>query len=133
MSLVLYGLMSRAGAQAAGQAAAAKSAASAAATSADLNARHLRSLEERVDRLALLTLALAETVKAKTGATDEEILRQVSLLDLLDGVPDGKLARSAQKCAGCARVISARHEKCLFCGCEKMDPLDEGTLQSMVL
>ena len=132
MSFVLYGMMTAQNSRAAGEAAAAKSAARSAASTADAAIRDLRTLEGRVDRLALLTLALGEVLKRKTGMTDQEILKEVGLLDLLDGVPDGRIARTAQKCAGCERVIAARHERCLFCGGEKLDPVDPGSLESLV-
>jgi len=132
MSFVLYGMMTAHQARTAGAAAGARSVAQSAISVADTAVRDLRTLEGRVDRLSLLTLALGEVLKRKTGMTDQEILKEVGLLDLLDGVPDGKIARTAQRCAGCERVISARHERCLFCGGEKLDPVEPGSLESMV-
>ena len=72
-------------------------------------------------------------LKRRTGATDEEILKQVTLFDLQDGVQDGKIAREAKKCAGCGRVMGVRHKSCLYCGEAKASRAAPEDLPSAVL
>ena len=42
------------------------------------------------------------------------------MIDLMDGIEDGKASRTVQKCQACNRVMSPRHRKCLYCGEKKL-------------
>lgn len=72
-------------------------------------------LEQRVDRLALLSMALWTLVKKHEGWTDDELLQQVTALDLQDGKPDGHVRPAVTECPQCHRPVSQRHRKCLYC------------------
>lgn len=38
----------------------------------------------------------------------------------MDGVQDGKATRTVARCPKCRRVMSPRHNKCLYCGAGKL-------------
>ena len=76
----------------------------------------VRLLEEQVDRLALVNLAMWHLLRERAKLTDEHLAAKVREIDLLDGVEDGKLTRAAAQCPRCNRTLSARHKRCLYCG-----------------
>jgi hypothetical protein len=76
----------------------------------------VRFLEERVERMALLNVAMWSLVKEATGLTDEHLAARVEEIDLQDGVADGKMTRTPATCPKCNRNFSARHRRCLYCG-----------------
>ena len=100
-------------AAAAGDAARARSAAGSAK-------RDVTHLEDRLDRLSLVCMAMWSLIQDKTKLTEQDLLERVKMIDLMDGVEDGKATRGVQKCRACGRVMSARHRKCLYCGAEKL-------------
>ncbi|MFW6133002.1 MAG: hypothetical protein ACOC8F_03835 [Planctomycetota bacterium] len=79
----------------------------------------VRLLEERLDKLTLVNMALWELVKDKVDLTDEELTAKVEQLDLADGEADGKVSRELTHCARCGRAISPRHSRCMYCGSER--------------
>ena len=82
--------------------------------------RELRVVEERLEKLVLIHMAMWSLMQERTGASEEDLAQRVQEIDLADGVADGKITRTAQKCAQCGRTISRRHRKCLFCGSEDL-------------
>ncbi|MBS3734466.1 MAG: hypothetical protein KGY99_06015 [Phycisphaerae bacterium] len=81
----------------------------------------VRLLEERLDKLMLVNMALWDLIKDKTGLTDEELAAKVEQLDLADGEADGKVSRELTRCGRCGRAISPRHSRCMYCGTERPD------------
>jgi hypothetical protein len=77
-------------------------------------------LEERLDKLTLVCTAMWELLREKTKLTEEDLLHKVQELDMRDGVPDGKVTRTVAECPHCHRTMSPRHQKCLYCGYEKL-------------
>jgi hypothetical protein len=77
-------------------------------------------LEERLDKLSLICMAMWELIRQKTDLGETDLLAKVQELDLRDGAPDGKLTRRVAKCPHCDRTMSPRHQKCLYCGYEKL-------------
>ena len=73
-------------------------------------------LEERVDKMALLNLALWTLLKEKLNATDEELTLRVQQLDLMDGKLDGRIKGTPVDCPDCQRTLHQKHRKCLYCG-----------------
>ena len=65
-------------------------------------------------------MAMWSLIQDKTQLTEDDLLERVSMIDLMDGVEDGKASRSIQKCHACNRVMSSRHRKCLYCGEKKL-------------
>lgn len=76
------------------------------------------SLEEKVDKLALICRAVWEIVRDHYGLSDDDLLNKVKEIDLLDGVLDGKVTPSPKTCPKCGRVVSRRHMRCIYCGVE---------------
>jgi len=103
----------RAGMSAASDASSAKSAASQAK-------RDVTHIEDRLDRLALINMAMWSLIQDKTNLTEADLLERVKIIDLMDGVEDGKVTRTVSKCAKCDRVMNARHDKCMYCGSPKL-------------
>lgn len=87
----------------------------------------VHSLETRLERLALITEALWTLLRERVGMTDDELLDRIRDVDLSDGVLDGKVRRGIADCPGCHRVLSKRHDRCIYCGAEVMRPPFFGT------
>lgn len=86
-----------------------------------------RQLEERVEKLILLNLAMWELIKERTQLTEADLVKRVAEIDLRDGVADGKITRTVKKCKECGKVMSSRHSNCLYCGAIDLaaGPFDE--------
>ena len=84
------------------------------------DASDVRYLEERVDRLSLICMAMWSLLQDQTSLTEDDLLQRVKALDLMDGDEDGKATRTVMKCVKCGRPMSARHKRCLYCGHEKL-------------
>ncbi len=110
---LLFGYAASVGAGAASAAARARSTAGSAK-------RGVAHLEDRLDRLSLVCMAMWSLIQDKTQLTEDDLLERVRMIDLMDGVEDGKASRSIQKCRACNRVMSSRHRKCLYCGAKKL-------------
>lgn len=77
-------------------------------------------LEERLERLSLVCMAMWSLLQDKAGLTERDLLDRVQALDLIDGVHDGKATRTISKCTACQRVMSPRHTSCMYCGRDKL-------------
>lgn len=80
----------------------------------------LQYLEDRVDRLSLICMAMWSLIRDKTNLSEEDLMERVKMLDLMDGVEDGKATRTVMKCTACDRPMNPRHKKCLYCGSGKL-------------
>jgi hypothetical protein len=78
-------------------------------------------LEERLDRLTLVTQSLWEVAKTAGGLDDGALTRMVRDIDLSDGALDGRSPKTVCVCAAYEQVMSADHETCLYCGEPKLD------------
>jgi len=87
---------------------------------ADRAARQAASVEQRIDKLALVCMAMWSLLREQTDLTEEDLLARVREIDLQDGREDGKAARQVAKCPQCNRTMSPRHERCMWCGAEKL-------------
>ena len=78
----------------------------------------LRELEQRYERMSLVTNALWQLLKAHTGLTDADLKRYVEKVDLADGVRDGKVAHSkgAVDCPHYSRRVLKSATVCAWCG-----------------
>jgi len=78
----------------------------------------LRDLEQRYERMHLVTTALWQLLKAHTGLSDADLKKYIEQVDLADGIKDGKLGRSkgAQDCPHCSRRILKSATVCAWCG-----------------
>jgi hypothetical protein len=74
-------------------------------------------LEGEIERLMLITEALWRILKEKHGLDDNELVRQITMIDLEDGRLDGrKPATPPQPCPKCQRMLAKNRPRCLFCG-----------------
>ncbi|MEM1212444.1 MAG: hypothetical protein AAGI68_09125 [Planctomycetota bacterium] len=100
--------------------AAAHQAASAARSEARSAATNLRDMEQRLDRLLLVNVALWSLLQEKTGLTERDLMDRVRLLDEMDGRADGKASGpKVSPCHACGRPVPARRDKCPYCGAVK--------------
>jgi len=81
----------------------------------------LKALEDRLDKLLLVCMAMWSLLQERAELTEEELLEKVKEIDLRDGVPDGKITTKVAKCPKCKRVMSPRHGRCLYCGAHKLN------------
>ena len=79
----------------------------------------VRFLEERVDRVVLLDMALWSLLRERARLSDQDLMARMEQIDLQDGVADGKVTRTGPTtCPQCRRNFSPRHRRCLYCGHE---------------
>jgi len=83
--------------------------------------RDVQDLDNRVDKLTLACMAMWELLKEKTGLTEEDLMERIRQIDLSDGRADGKVQKQISRCPKCDHVMSARHQKCMYCGATKLD------------
>lgn len=82
----------------------------------DRSADVVRRLENRVEALVLVNMALWSFMKEKLGVTEEQLQERVREIDLTDGELNGRVVTPPAPCPKCQRPISARHQRCLYCG-----------------
>ncbi|HKQ48422.1 MAG TPA: hypothetical protein VJZ71_10165 [Phycisphaerae bacterium] len=75
-------------------------------------------LEERLDRLTLMSAAMWSLLSERLGVVEDELVKRVQELDLSDGKLDGKIGLNIGECPKCRRQLSKRHRRCLYCGHE---------------
>ena len=76
-----------------------------------------RNLEERLERLLLVNVALWSLLQEKTGLSEADLMQRVKLLDEMDGKADGRATRAkVAPCHACGRPVPARRDKCPYCG-----------------
>lgn len=73
-------------------------------------------LEDRIERLLLITDALWELASGPLGLTDEQLAAKVHELDAESGQVDGRRARTASRCGSCGAAIQLGRATCVFCG-----------------
>jgi len=77
-------------------------------------------LNRRMDSLLLINMAMWSILEQKLGVTEEELSQRITDIDLRDGKLDGRVGTSAQECPTCGRVMSVRHQRCMYCGQESL-------------
>lgn len=77
----------------------------------------VQQLRAEVERLYFITEALWRILKEKNGLDDNEIVKQIALIDAEDGKMDGRKAKTPpQPCPKCGRILAKQRTKCMFCG-----------------
>lgn len=89
-------------------------------TSGSADASDLRYLEDRVDRLSLICMAMWSLMQDKTNLTEQDLMDRVKMIDLMDGKEDGKATKTVTQCTKCNRPMNPRHQKCIYCGSEQL-------------
>jgi len=72
-------------------------------------------LEEKLDRLALITRAMFELMQS-SGISETQLSAKVTEIDLRDGQADGRMSPKPRRCPKCDAMISPKFGRCLFCG-----------------
>jgi hypothetical protein len=80
-------------------------------------AERLRELEQRYERMKLVSLALWQLLKSHTGLTDADLKQYIEKVDLADGKLDGRIDRkgAAMDCPNCNRRILKSAVVCPWC------------------
>ena len=78
--------------------------------------RDADDLCDRVDRLALMVMAMWSLTAEKLGISEEEFKARVEKIDLSDGKLDGKISPHIGECPNCKRQLSKRNRNCIYCG-----------------
>jgi len=74
-------------------------------------------LEEKVERLLIVTEALWNILREKLSLEEQELVRRMVQIDLRDGKLDGRVAPSPpQQCPKCNRTLPKGKSRCMFCG-----------------
>lgn len=76
----------------------------------------LHFARDAIERLVLVNRAMWELLAAKTGCTEQELMKKVEELDLSDGIADGKMKTAPRSCTSCGRPLGRRRAHCLYCG-----------------
>ena len=79
-----------------------------------------RLLADRLDRLALICMAMWSLIQSETNLTEDDLLQRVKEIDLMDGSTDGKITRKVLRCETCTRPVSSRHTRCIYCGSDQL-------------
>jgi hypothetical protein len=74
----------------------------------------IRTLQDQVDHLSLVTFAMCELLE-NIGFNKNMLQQKIQEIDLRDGSLDGRLLKK-YTCTKCKRDIAGRHVKCLYCG-----------------
>jgi hypothetical protein len=75
-------------------------------------------LEERFERLLLVTNALWELLAERGGLAEEHLLAKMHEIDARDGVLDGTATRPGRTCPSCEAKLPPELVRCQFCGTE---------------
>jgi len=82
----------------------------------------VRQLEGKLDALALTCQALWEILRDRTKLTEVELIEKITEIDLRDGKEDSRMGTRGAPCPRCNRVLSRRHDNCMYCGAEVGKP-----------
>ena len=73
-------------------------------------------LEEKLDRLGLISRAMFELLQETSGFSEERLSAKVVEIDTRDGQADGKMTPRSKRCPKCDAMMSPKFGRCLFCG-----------------
>lgn len=78
----------------------------------------LRDIEQQLARVTLVSQALWELLRDRTGLTEDELVDKITEVDLRDGAKDNRLTTQVVACPKCQRNITTKHLRCIYCGME---------------
>jgi hypothetical protein len=81
----------------------------------------VRQLEDRLDKLSLICMAMWQLLSEQTALTEEQLMARIAEIDLQDGKADGKVSKTVAQCRQCGRVMSRTHSSCMYCGTDKLE------------
>ena len=74
-------------------------------------------IKAEIERLYFITEALWRILKEKHGLDENEIVRQITIIDMEDGKLDQRKTKTPpQPCPKCGRVLVKHRAKCMYCG-----------------
>jgi len=75
------------------------------------------AIQERTDRLVLVTHAMWSLMSEKMGITEADLLKRLTELDAADGTVDGQVTVTTPpvRCS-CGAMVCRKLNRCLFCG-----------------
>ena len=74
-------------------------------------------IKAEIERLYFITEALWRILKEKHGLDENEIVRQITMIDIEDGKLDQRKAKTPPTpCPKCGRVVAKQRAKCMYCG-----------------
>jgi len=79
---------------------------------------------ESVERLTLILRAMWKLIEEHTDLTEEDLIKTVREIDLMDGRLDGKFKPDATPgtCQNCGNKVHPSQVQCQFCGKEVVNP-----------
>ena len=80
--------------------------------------RRVRVLEEEVDSLTLITMAMWELFGKANGLFLKDLEAKMAEIDLRDGQLDGKYRSTPKKCPQCNHALGERRKVCIYCGAD---------------
>lgn len=92
----------------------AKTVGSHAGAKAGTNTSNIRDLQDQVDQLSLVCMAMCELME-EIGFNKNMLAKKIQEIDLRDGKLDGKLV-TKNVCGNCDRTLANRHVRCMYCG-----------------
>ena len=77
---------------------------------------YVRRLEMNLAKTLMISEALWELLRDKTGLTQDDLYKKLYQVDMRDGVLDGQNQAKVRNCPSCNRPVSGRHGAGLYCG-----------------
>ena len=81
--------------------------------------QNVEKVEDRFEKLLLLTEAVWELVGERHGLTDAHLTAKIREIDGRDGPIDGRRAIVVRRCSQCDAAIEKGRANCMFCGHEE--------------
>lgn len=76
----------------------------------------VQRLQMEVDRLTLVCRAMWSLLQDTSGLTEDDLMRRVEEVDLLDGKRDGRVQPGIVTCGQCGRNNKPQRRSCMYCG-----------------
>lgn len=74
-----------------------------------------RSLQRRLDVMALANQALFEILRDKLGISEDEVVTRMAEIDGRDGKKDGKIGPTVVACRRCGKKVNTARQRCMYC------------------
>ncbi len=75
----------------------------------------VQRLRSELDRLTLICRAMWSLLQDTSGLTEDDLMRRIEEVDLLDGKRDGRVQAGVVSCAQCGRNNKPQRPHCMYC------------------